>query len=350
MKKWRLILFPFAVLYAAVVQFRNFLFSIGVFKSQKFPFPIIIIGNLNTGGTGKSPMTDYIVKLFTYKKTAILSRGYGRKSKGFLEVLANANTNLTGDEPLMLKHLNDTSNVFVGEKRVNAINEIIKRENKTELIVLDDAYQHRWLNSNMKIVLTTYDNLFYNDFLLPVGTLREGRKNINRAQIIIVNKCPDVLDQNQIIHIKSKIKNYTNAPVFFTKLRYNSPIALWNNFPFNFSSVLLISGLANANALKQYCKSTFEHVESIDFNDHYDYTNKDFEQIAKKFDSFANSSKAILTTHKDAVKWMNKTGKEMEYFKSLPVFYLPVTIAFLDDEILFQSLVKNYVEQFKTNS
>lgn len=345
MKKLRWFLLPFTLLYVFITELRNFFFSIGVLPSKEFHFPIIVIGNLSTGGTGKSPMANAVLKLIGSKNPALLSRGYGRKTKGFRKVNLTDTADTVGDEPLMIKQLNPEKQVFVGEDRVKAIEQILT-DKAIGSIVLDDAFQHRKLKAGYTILLTTFNDPFYTDQVLPVGNLREMRKNAARANAIVVSKCPDKLTVEEQNKIAQRIKSYSDVPVFFTRIAYGEPVALFEPQPFTAANVLLVTGIANNSGLVAYCKEKFNRVEVMEFNDHYEYKANDFKRIAEKFDSFAQAPKVVLTTHKDAIKWMTA---EYLPFKQLPVYYLPIEVEFLREENVFNELIKNYVERFETN-
>lgn len=350
MKFLRFLLWPFALLYMLITELRNFFFDMGVLPSKFTGLPIITVGNLNTGGTGKSPMVDYLLKLLSAEfKPASVSRGYGRQSKGFAEVQVHSAVEQVGDEPLMLKLLNPNHGVFVSENRLLAIDKI-QTQSAANVVVLDDAYQHRYVKAGLTIMLTTYHDLFYNDFVLPMGNLRERRKNAQRAQIIVVTKCPLDLSQADKNNCRSKITRYSKASVFFAGLRYGDPLPLFDTNPlFKPKNVLIVTGIANGSALAQYCKTVYQGIEHISYPDHHTYKPADFVSITQKLYSFAGPDKAIITTHKDAVKWMEGHKQNKQLFEAVPVFYQPVEMVMLDSGDIFNDHVLNYVRANKSN-
>lgn len=331
---------------------RNFFFYLGVFPSKQFDIPVITVGNLNTGGTGKSPMAGHLLKLLSKKhKVALLSRGYGRKTKGFLEVQMGAKVEQTGDEPLMLKLSNAHLPVAVDENRVHGIETLLKQHKDLEVIVLDDAFQHRYVKAGLNIILTTYKAPFYSDFVLPSGNLRELRKNAARAQVIVVTKCPPDLKPDEMQAIRNRIKNYSGAYVFFAGIVYGQPVALQGGKSIDLKdhSVLLVTGIAAPQPLFDFCRQQAAEVQHLAFADHYSYKATDYTAIAQKFDSFAAANKVILTTHKDAVKWQGDLSAAGSALKALPVFYQPIEVVILDQPERFNALIQNYVESNQPN-
>jgi len=348
LKILRWLLLPFTLLYVLITQLRNFFFDLGVLPSKKFDVPVITVGNLSTGGTGKSPMVDALLKLLSQKfHPASLSRGYGRKTKGFVEVQPHAEVNTVGDEPLMLKVSNPNLPVVVDENRIHGIGLILEKYPSTDCIVLDDAFQHRYVKAGFTLLLTTYNDPFYRDYVLPVGNLRELRKNAARAQAIVVTKCPD-LNARQMESMRQKLARYSTAHVFFAGTRYGSPVAITGGGTINLKdhSVLLVTGIARAQPLLEHTQQQALEVEHMAYPDHYLYKAADFKAIAQKFDSFAAANKVILTTHKDAVKWQAGAGHP---YHALPVFYQPIRPVLLKDAEGFQALIENYVESNQPN-
>lgn len=335
-----------------VTELRNLMFSLGILKQKQFKLPVIVVGNLSTGGTGKSPMIDYLLKLISKeKKLASLSRGYGRDSTGFYEVNNSSTTKLVGDEPLMLKQLNPNLLVFVDENRVRGIEKICATYPHTNVILLDDAFQHRFVKPGFAIVLTSFENIFYNDFILPIGNLRELRKNANRAHVIVVTKCPK-LTEVQLQDCKVKIEKYSKAQVFFSTINYGVPLSLFGSQPVlgNDTDILLVTGIAQPNSLYNQCKSSYKSVNHISFGDHHSYNTNDFISIAKNFNSFASEKKIVLTTHKDAVKWLEADAKSLEIIKNIPIFYQPMQMQILNNTNEFNELILNYVRTTQPNS
>jgi tetraacyldisaccharide 4'-kinase len=347
-KVLRLLLFPLAFLYILATEIRHFFFAAGILKSRSFKTPVITVGNLSTGGTGKSPMVDYLLKLLAQKyHAASLSRGYGRTTKGYVEVTSGIGVVQVGDEPLMLKMSNPAVPMAVDENRVEGITTLLKEHQGLNCVVLDDAFQHRYVKAGLNILLTTYQEPFYKDFVLPAGNLRELRKNAARAHIVVVTKCP-AMDAVQMKTMRFKIGRYTRAHVFFAGIEYGRPCSLEGNAQIDLKdhSVLLVTGIARPEPLLAHCRKMALKMEHLAYPDHYSYKAADFKDIAQKFDSFAAENKVILTTHKDAVKWQAVAGHLPQ---ALPVFYQPIRQVLLKDAEGFQALIENYVESNQPN-
>lgn len=351
MKNLRLLLLPFSWLYGCVMAIRNFLFDSGILKSASYPVPVICIGNMNTGGTGKTPHTEMLLHLLQDKKTVVVSRGYGRKSKGVIEVTNNANASYVGDEPLQMK-LKFPDTVFVvAEKRTEGINYALSKYPDIEVVLLDDALQHRSVKAGLTILLTQFDDLYTDDFVLPAGNLREFRSGANRADIIIVTKCPAQMSADEKKKILTKISSHKN--VFFSTLQYQPLISLEEQQKIEISSlkdyeILLISGIASASKLQDFLSSQSKNFLSLEFGDHHAYCEKDFSLIRSKFNTFASDKKIIVVTEKDAVKLKNE--KFEPHLKTSPFYCLPVAVNLIEDKEKFNLLVKEYVGKNKSHN
>lgn len=318
MKQLRKILFPFSIVYDIVTSVRNFLYEKNILKSHTFDIPVICIGNLSTGGTGKTPMTEYLISLLQNQYSiAVLSRGYGRKTRGFHQVATTDSPENTGDEPLQIKKKFPHITVAVDENRVHGIS--ILKENHN-LILLDDAFQHRRVKPSFTILLTGYDQLFVNDLLLPAGNLRESRRGAKRADVIIVTKCPKGLSEQEKDNIRKKIKPLPEQPLLFSHLEYannctntleNKPLAFFKDQKFT-----LITGIANPAPLVNFLKSSGLDFEHLKFPDHHAFSEKEM-AIFKQKD-------LILTTEKDFVRLDRKLSSEK-------LFYLPVKMVLEGD-------------------
>lgn len=307
--------------------------------SYKIPNKSICVGNLSIGGTGKSPHVDYIAKLLIdqKKKVATLSRGYGRKTKGFLEVKSSSTANDVGDEPLMFKIKNgDSLNVVVCEDRTEGVRGINELHPDTELIILDDAMQHRRVSAGMNIVLTDYARPYFEDFILPIGNLRESKTGIVRADAIIVTKCPDNLNDSQKDNLRSKI-NLPGIPVFFSAIQYGKLSPVGKELPKEIDTVLVVSGIANPSPLIEHLQKSYK-VEHLCFKDHHNFSAADIEQIHKKFDSFATRKKAIITTEKD---YMRLKEFDAIYAENYHWAFQPIEIL-LDEQEKFNTLINTY--------
>jgi tetraacyldisaccharide 4'-kinase len=335
----QLILYPFSGLYGLGVRLRNHLFNIGYTRMHQFDLPLIVVGNLSIGGTGKSPMIEWLANwLEGQYKLAILSRGYGRKTKGFIMANKDSTANQIGDEPYQFyRKFNGRITVAVGEERTLAIPEILYNDPEINLILLDDAFQHRKVSADANILLTDFNNPFYRDYLLPTGRLREQRDGAARANVIVVTKCPSDITTENRMKMTEKIRKYANngTSVFFTTLSYDEPYLLFANSKFELSnSVISVSGLANASTFNIYLKEKFHVVEYFNFRDHYRYKVNDIKKIA----TIANKLNAsIIITEKDAAKWVESELAELA--KELPVFVLPVKHQFLGEEEKFKQIL-----------
>jgi tetraacyldisaccharide 4'-kinase len=336
----RILLFPFAVLYDAITRFRNLLYDIKLKPSASFEIPLISVGNLAVGGTGKTPMVEHLIRLFEAKGLAMatLSRGYGRKTKG-MRLANHADTAETiGDEPYQLfDKYHQHAVVSVCEERAYAIPFLVDQFPDLKVIIMDDAFQHRAVRPGFSMVLTEYSNPFYQDFVMPAGKLRESCMGIKRADMVIVTKCPPDIDEEEMIKMEHAIRSYEERPVFFTTIRYGEAIAFDGVTPWKAAKVVLVSGLANAESLTAYVKENYNLVHHFDFPDHYAYTHKDWvkiDQLAKKHEA------VIITTEKDRAKLRALASADDQ--KSL--FYLPIEIDFIKGGTDFDSIVLDYVK------
>jgi tetraacyldisaccharide 4'-kinase len=348
LKSFRILLLPFSLLYWAGIAIRNKLFDKNIFKSSSFSFPLICVGNLSAGGTGKSPMVEYLVELLKSKyKVATLSRGYKRKTRGY--TLANEHTTALeiGDEPMQFHLKYKDVPVAVGEERIVAIPQLLHDKPETQAIILDDAFQHRSVKAGLNIVLTDYSNLFTRDFYLPTGDLRDLKSSYRRAEIIIVTKCKPDLSETEKQNLIKEIKPLTNQQIFFTAIEYGKVyhIASQQAFAWNSNTeILLVTGIANPRPLKKMVEEHTSSYHLIQYADHHIFSIDDLAEIKKKFEKIETNNKIILTTEKDAVRLL-KFEKEIT---ALPVYVVPVKHRFLFSEgEKFDSLVTEFISQFK---
>lgn len=352
----QIFLYPFTLIYQGITDFRNHLYQIGSKKSFSFEVFVINVGNLTVGGTGKTPHVEYLIRMLKDQyPLATLSRGYGRKSKGFILADDSANASLIGDEPMQFYHkFSAEVGIAVGEERAFAIPHILFERPKTKVILLDDAFQHRAVTPTCNILLTDYERLFYQDFPFPSGRLRESRYGARRADIVIVSKCPENLSHDQKEGIRDQIYQYTktNTPIFFTGIRY-APLqpAIFGKIPSDQpitreTSVVLFSGIARHRGLEKYVKEQFREVTHLKFADHHHYQQKDLEKIIRVWQQADYASKIILTTEKDYVKLIPKSA----LFSQIPLYYLPIEIYFQGEEDLFNSLIINGITDFYSSN
>lgn len=345
---WRRLLFPFSWLYGAGVFLRNKLFDLRVLKSVSYDTPVICVGNLRVGGEGKSPHIEYLISLLKEEfKTGTLSRGYKRKTKGFQLATSDSEAADIGDEPLQFSRKFKDIAVAVDKDRVLGIAHLIA-EKKTEVILLDDAFQHRYVQAGLSILLTSYGHLYVNDYLLPAGNLREPVSGAKRADIIIVSKCPGDLTEEGKAHIIAQLQPLPHQQVYFTTLAYGKLTPLYSGpmlLPSAAASCLVVTGIANPQSLIEECKTQFKEVKQYGFSDHHDFSKYDLENIRKKLDAMPGTEKFILTTEKDAMRLQAKALQP--YVKNLPLYYIPISIRFLEKETVFNEQIKKYVRSNK---
>lgn len=352
MKFLRIIAFPLSLIYGIILSLRNKLYDISILRSHEFDIPVISVGNLSVGGTGKTPHIEYLIRLLKPEfYIAALSRGYGRKTKGFKIADTQSIASEIGDEPLQFKRKFNNIHIAVDAKRVNGILQLKKNYPSIQCILLDDAFQHRSVLPGLSVLLTDYSKLYVNDFVVPTGTLREFRSGATRADIIIVTKCPTILLPIERKRIVSELKPLPHQRVYFSFIRYGNflPISSAEENPFTKEfyfernySILLLTGIANTSPLDYFLKDKVKNLESLKFPDHHQFTLKDIEQVKKIFNNIAASNKIVLTTEKDA---MRLRGPEYsEALKDLPVFYLPIEIDFHEkDKEQFNEQIVHYV-------
>lgn len=332
----RIILFPFAVLYDLVTRVRNRLYDLGLKPSVSFDVPVIAVGNLIVGGTGKTPMVEHLIRLFCKQvQVATLSRGYGRKTKGMRIANSLDNASTIGDEPFQLYNkFGDSILVSVGEDRALAIAHLMDQFPRIRLILMDDAFQHRRVKPSLSILLTDYHRPFFQDYLLPAGRLRESKIGAKRADAVVVTKCPEELSDDDRIEIEKSIRKFTDSPVFFAGILYGNPLSFGGHSFDLQEQVILVTGIASAGTLKNYIAARFTLVSHLEFPDHHNYTLSDIQ----KFKSLINPNTSIVTTEKDMVKL------DCEAFKSdlmgLPFFYIPIEIDFIKNGEDFDALVQ----------
>ncbi len=326
MRWYAFFLYPFAFLYDLVTSLRNLLFDFGILKTEKSTIPSISVGNLSVGGTGKTPMIEFLIRhLSNENKIAILSRGYGRKTKGFLKANSTHGPREIGDEPEQIfRKFHTNVAVFVGEDRVAAAKKIAFETTGTGLILLDDAFQHRYFQADLSILLTTFQKPFSKDHLLPMGRLREARRGAGRADLVIVTKSKEG-DLEEKKRVASQIQKYAGIgkPVLFSWIKYGEPFPLNSSFQF-YPKVILFSGLADDTSLAAYVSSNFGLVERFSFPDHHRYTLEDFEKLKECFLKFGPKEVVLMTTEKDAGKV--KSSCPAGFLAEIPIFVLPIEV------------------------
>ncbi len=352
MKFFRFLLFPFSILYGIIVFIRNKFYDLHLISSARFELPTIVVGNISMGGTGKSPHIEYLIRLLKIDfKIATLSRGYGRRTNGFILSDKQSTAKDIGDEPKQFKNKYDDVAVAVDAKRVNGINKLIEQVAGLQVVLLDDAFQHRAVKAGLSILLTDYNKMFFDDYILPMGTLRESRSGAKRADIIIVTKCPAPLSDKERNRLTEKINASPFQKVYFSQIKYGEVTKLFGNKEteqINYLDgqydVALLTGIANTQPLEDYLQSKTKALINIKFPDHHQFTSKDLHHVIEKFNTIASAKKIILTTEKDAMRLIDSEFKEL--LKDLPVFYLPIEIQFNNyDQTAYNQQIINYVRQ-----
>lgn len=347
LKSFRYLLFPLSLVYGGIVWLRNWLFDKNIFKSAAFNFPIICVGNIATGGTGKTPMTEYLIRLLQNKyNTATLSRGYKRKTKGFAIADSETTALEIGDEPMQFHNKFPNVTVAVGEERLVAIPQLLQDKPGTEVIILDDAFQHRTVAAGMNIVLTAFNNLYTRDLMLPAGDLRDVKASIKRANIIIVTKCKKGLTENEKNAMTKEINPLPDQSIFFTEITYAAPYHLFSNPNATIgpdTNILLVCGIANPRPLKDYLAAKMNTYDMLRYPDHHIFDMDDLNDIKKQFEKIKSSDKIILTTEKDAVRLV----KFEQELKDYPVYVLPIEHSFLfNGASLFDKKIIDFVNSF----
>jgi tetraacyldisaccharide 4'-kinase len=354
----RILLLPFSLLFGIIVNIRNYLYDLQILKSKEFDVPVISIGNITVGGTGKTPHVEYLISLLKDKfEVATLSRGYKRKTKGFLEVQAGSTVTAVGDEPLQIKMKYPEVIVTVCENRVTGVEKILDSQNiKTpDVVILDDAFQHRRISAGINILLIDYNRPLKDDMLLPAGRLRESSNQIKRANVIIFTKCPGEITpiMRRIMQKEARLKPYQE--LFFTTLVYDKIVPVFSDgkVPDDFSSsknhaALVVTGVASPVLIYKYLEGFTSQMEIMKFPDHHHYSEEDIRTIFRKFEKINSEKKIIVTTEKDAMHFKSLGELPVEFKESL--FYLPVKVSFLVEEgKLFNKKILGYVGENKSN-
>jgi len=349
-KYFRLLLLPFSLLYGLVVFLRNKMYDSGLFKSASFDLPVICVGNLVVGGSGKSPVTEYLVRLLSDYKIAILSRGYGRETKGFLYADEHSTAKSVGDEPLQFYHKFPHITVAVCEDRVTGINRL---KDSHDLIILDDAYQHRKVNPGFSILLFEFQKFFSSQFLLPAGNLREPFMGYQRADVLLVTKTPESLSPAQKKMCLSHFNKDVENKLFFSSIQYSELKSLYGNEvlsceQISAKTVFLLTGIANPKPLLDYLQHLSALVVHHDYPDHHQFSSGNLIKLVDAFASHPAKEKIIITTEKDAQRLFDVTIKEL--LLNLPVFYLPIKISVeADEQTKFDQKILNYVSDTARN-
>lgn len=335
MKLIRLFLFPFTPIYAFVTWFRNLMYDKNHFKSTSFSFPIIAIGNLSTGGTGKTPMTEYVIDLLKDSyEIAVLSRGYKRKTKGFILADSKSTVMDLGDEPYQMHLKFKKIDLAVDTNRVRGINLLKEKNNNIDIVLMDDAFQHRAVKAGLYILLTAFDDLFIDDFLLPTGNLREFKSGVNRADVIVVSKTPENTTEKVRQSVRKRLEHY-NKPIFFSEIIYSETL-ISQTESINLNSlkgkkVTLVTGIANPKPLKDFLVRKGIVYDEIEFEDHHNFSTPEISHL-ENLDTF------IITTEKDYVRMCGRVNHQK-------LFYLPIKTEVFNS-VKFEELIFNFIKEF----
>lgn len=345
-KYLRLLLLPFSLIYGFITLLRNKLYDWGIFKSTQFELPVICIGNLVVGGSGKTPTTEYLVRLLADYKVAILSRGYGRATKGFILADVQATAQSIGDEPMQYYLKFPQVTVAVCEDRVKGITHLKANH---DVIILDDAYQHRSVKAGFNILLFEFDKLKSKQFLLPAGNLRESFSGYHRANAILITKSPKVVNIVDQIEVARKFDLSLAQRLSFSSLKYGALVHLFEpevTSEITDKTVFLLSGIANPKPLLAYVQELAQTVRSFEYPDHYNFSIQNIKDVVAAFDEHPTKEKIIITTEKDTQRLLGDNLRDL--LLNLPIFYLPIEIELaIKDKLTFDQNILNYVANNK---
>lgn len=342
--------YPFAILWDAVTRVRNLFYEKNVFTSQAFDIPTIGVGNLAMGGTGKTPHIEYLIRLFDHYQIqpAVLSRGYKRKTTGYIFASTQSTVKHIGDEPLQYKIKHPHIAVAVSESRVLGIPQLLMDAPESQLVLLDDVYQHRAVEPGFLILLTDYNLRYSKDFCFPAGTLRESKQGANRADLIIVSKCPANLTKEEADAIRKELNPLPSQHVYFSHFHYGRPYHFLTNEPFDYEDpeVVIATGIAKPTYLENYVRETYKDAFLLDFGDHHLFTERDIYDIEKLFNNLGSTEKVIFITEKDAVKFL--PFAKLLHELQLPIYVQPIQVGILFEEgKQLNTELLNFVENFR---
>ncbi len=343
-------LFPFSLIYGTIVKMRNHLYNIGSKPSFGFDLPTICVGNLTVGGTGKTPHIEFLIRLLKDRfQIATLSRGYGRKTKGYILAGKKVRPHEIGDEPMQyFQKFGKEIAVAVGEERILAVPSILMDLPDTKVILLDDAFQHRKIRPSLNILLTDFNRPFYKDYFLPAGRLRDSRAEAKRAGIVVVSKCPQNLPESEQAKIVVEIRKYANpeTPIFFSSIRYGSIQPIKNKVgELESDKAILLTGIAQTAPLEKYVSENFAVLEHLKLKDHADYDASISKTISAVFEKFRKENPIIVTTEKDAVKLV-----EIQELENLPIYSLPIEVYFLSEQTNFEKLILSHIQDISSKT
>lgn len=351
----RIILYPFSLIFGLIIWLRNKFYDWQIFQSTAFDIPIISVGNISAGGTGKSPQVEYLIRLLRENyRVATLSRGYKRNSKGFLLASNDHTVRDIGDEPMQFKSKFEDILVAVDEKRVHGVNQLLKINPPPEVILLDDAFQHRQIKAGLSILLTDFYHLYAKDYMIPSGKLREFRAGTKRADAILVTKSPKVLSPFTRQRVRDELKPLPHQQLFFSYIRH-SGLTAFPGTDFQpegrgkYNAALIVAGIANPYPLEAYLKEKINTVETYLFPDHHQFTGRDVENIIERFDQILSRNKILVTTEKDMMRLIHPSL--IVKLKSLPLCFVPMeTKINKEDREQFDKFILQYVKKARGNN
>lgn len=349
----QVILLPVSLCYGLAMMVRNWLFNLRLLPSKTFGKPVISVGNLTYGGTGKTPHIEYLIRLLTPAMlVATLSRGYGRKSKGYILASKRSNVKYIGDEPMQFLKKFEQVKVAVDEKRSRGIQLLLEKHPGLDVILLDDAFQHRYVKPGLSILLTDYHRLYSEDMILPSGTLREFRGGAGRADIIVVTKTPKIFSPITRRRIIEELKPGNLQHVYFSYIKYSDPTPVFDSMtltlPIKLTNILLFTGIASDDPLREHLERMCSELVVMKFADHHAYTVNDIELITRKYHDLPTQKKIMVTTEKDMMRL--KTPELSTYLKNLPLFCVPMEIDFHGtDKEQFDNEILRYVKKNQRN-
>jgi len=352
-----LALYPLSLPYRLVVGMRNLFFEWGILPSQEFKLPVISVGNITVGGTGKTPHIEYLIDLLKGEfRLATLSRGYKRRTRHFIIGDLQSTATDIGDEPRQLKQKYPDITVAVDRRRVNGIRQLLKMANPIDVILLDDAFQHRYVKPGKSILLMDYNRLITDDLLLPAGRLREPASAMKRADIILVSKSPERIKPIEMRNIVKQLGIEIYQHLFFTTIEYGEIRPVFETkealnreyFKSKKSPVILLTGIANPRPVRKFARSISTSIHEMKFPDHHAYTAADLEKVKEKILELRHPDTIVLTTEKDAMRIQELQVDEL-LRKNL--YFVPIRVKFLhDDQEEFDKIILNYVRSNKRNN
>ena len=342
--KW---LLPLSWLYGLVMYIRNKLFDCNLFEQRKYDVPILCVGNITVGGTGKTPHTEYLIRLLKSKyKVAVLSRGYGRKTKGYILADDTSNSISIGDEPFQMKQKFPDILVAVDGNRRKGISNLLRLKNPPQVIILDDAYQHRYVTPTLSIVLSNFHRPVYEDYFLPAGRLRESLSGLKRADIIITSKCSENISDEEKETIKKNLLPGNDQQLFFSNFVYKNVVSVFCEKDMEIENLkskdlLLVTGIASPKMIIDKLSEITNTIQSITYPDHYNFKDSDMWQIKETFKNIKSDDKLILVTEKDAARF---ASMDMDDDLKKYIYSLPISVSFFDEGDIFDKTILDHVK------